>query len=182
MTKETAIFLLDFFEKLWIDKEKWSVKIKGKKIKKEIYFFPLLIKGFFKGSLPSRYHTSHPLNQDIFCDWNQCTNSLFINGKVLAYGYAYHDQCFINIGLECICCLEYFYSEIEEFFKLYNERLEININLDEEFEELMQKNEEDELSDNTDEFQNNNTIDEGLTKAILAKEPRKYKCIWYFKI
>ncbi|EXX51162.1 hypothetical protein RirG_264180 [Rhizophagus irregularis DAOM 197198w] len=43
----------------------------------------------------------------------------------------------------------------------------MNINLDEEFEESMQKNEEDELSDDTDEFRNNNTID-GLTKAILG--------------
>ncbi|POG82161.1 hypothetical protein GLOIN_2v1867591 [Rhizophagus irregularis DAOM 181602=DAOM 197198] len=135
--------------KLWINKEKWSVKIEGKKIKKEIYFFSPLTKGFSKGALPSGYHTSHPPNQDIF-----------------SCGHAYHDQCFINMGLKCIYYLEYFYSEIEKLSKSYNERLEMNINL-EEFEEPTQKNEEDELSDDTDEFQNNNTIDEGLTKAIL---------------
>ncbi|PKY14265.1 hypothetical protein RhiirB3_519468 [Rhizophagus irregularis] len=147
--KGNCNFLLDFFEKLWINKEKWSVKIEGKKIKKEIYFFSPLTKGFSKGALPSGYHTSHPPNQDIF-----------------SCGHAYHDQCFINMGLKCIYYLEYFYSEIEKLSKSYNERLEMNINL-EEFEEPTQKNEEDELSDDTDEFQNNNTIDEGLTKAIL---------------
>ncbi|CAB4386604.1 unnamed protein product [Rhizophagus irregularis] len=70
------------------------------------------------------------------------------------------------MGFKCIYYLEYFYSEIEKLSKSYNERLEMNINL-EEFEEPTKKNEEDELSDDTDEFQNNNTIDEGLTKAIL---------------
>ncbi|GBC39520.2 putative glycosyltransferase [Rhizophagus irregularis DAOM 181602=DAOM 197198] len=83
--------------------------------------------------------------------------SLLVNGNVLACVDAYHNQY----------CLEYFYSGIEELSKSYNECLEMNINLDEEFEESMQKNEEDELSDDTDEFRNNNTID-GLTKAILG--------------
>ncbi|CAB4415824.1 unnamed protein product [Rhizophagus irregularis] len=75
--------------------------------------------------------------------------SLLVNGKVLACGDAYHNQY----------CLEYFYSGIEELSKSYNECLEMKINLDEEFEESMQKNEEDELSDDTDEFRNNNAID-----------------------
>ena len=43
----------------------------------------------------------------------------------------------------------------------------MNINLEEEeHEESIQKDEVDVLLDEADEFQNNNTIDEGLTKAI----------------
>ena len=142
------------------------LKLRVKKVKKQTYFFPPLTKGFPKGALPSGYHTSHPPNQDIFCDWNQCTDSLSANGKVLSCGYAFHDQCFINMGLKCTFCLDYFCSGIDELSKSYNERLRMNINIEEEFEESTQQNEEDVLSDETGESQNNNTIDKGLEKAI----------------
>ena len=185
MTKQTAMFFLDFFEKLWIDKKKWSVKTEGKKVKKQTYFFPPLTKGFSKGALPSGYHTSHPPDQDIFCDWDQCTNPLFAEGKVLNCGHAYHEQCFINIGLKCTFCLKYFCTGVEELSKSYNKRLEMNMNLEEEFEELTQKNDDDESLDETDEFQNINTIDEGLTKAILGiliiyKSKSKYTEVFSF--
>ncbi len=72
------------------------------------------------------------------------------------------------MGLKYIFCLKYFCTGIEELSKSYNERLEMNINLEEKFEESTQKIEDDELLDETDEFQNINTIDEGLIKAILG--------------
>ncbi|PKC65033.1 hypothetical protein RhiirA1_536642 [Rhizophagus irregularis] len=87
-----------------------------------------------------------------------------INAMIESWIFSKTDYRIISSGI--MYCLEYFYSGIEELSKSYNECLEMNINLDEEFEESMQKNEEDELSDDTDEFRNNNTID-GLTKAIL---------------
>jgi len=61
----------------------------------------------------------------------------------------------------------------------------MNMNLEEEFEELTQKNDDDESLDETDEFQNINTIDEGLTKAILGiliiyKSKSKYTEVFSF--
>ena len=169
MSKQSAIFLLDFFGKLWVDKEKWEVKTEGKKIKKQVYYFPPLTKGLSKGALPSGYHTLNPPNQDIFCDWNQCTlNASYTNGKVLICGHAYHDQCFENMGSKCCFCFEYFCAGIDELSKSYNERLEMNMNLEENFEEPAQKNEENVSLDEADEFQSINTLDDGLTKAILG--------------
>ncbi|CAI2201295.1 17559_t:CDS:2, partial [Funneliformis geosporum] len=47
----------------------WIVKYEGKKVKKQTYYFPPLTKGFSERALPTGYHTSHPPNQDTFCDW-----------------------------------------------------------------------------------------------------------------
>ncbi|CAI2197512.1 4915_t:CDS:1, partial [Funneliformis geosporum] len=48
----------------------------------------------------------------------------------------------------------------------YNERLEINMNFEEEFEDTTHKNEVDTLLDEAEEFQSISIIDEGLAKAI----------------
>ncbi|CAI2199988.1 16174_t:CDS:2, partial [Funneliformis geosporum] len=49
----------------------WIVKYEGKKVKKQTYYFPPLTKGFSERALPTGYHTSHPPNQDTFCDWEE---------------------------------------------------------------------------------------------------------------
>ena len=89
------------------------------KLKIKIYYFSLLTKSLFKGALPSGYHTLYSPNQDRFCDWNQCTDTLLTNGKVLNCGHAYHDQYFINMGLKYLLCLEYFCIGIEELSNSY---------------------------------------------------------------
>ncbi|RHZ81370.1 hypothetical protein Glove_121g14 [Diversispora epigaea] len=101
MAKRTAIFLLQFFEKLWINCGKAERKMEGARIKKPYYYFPPLSKRFSFGAIPLGYHSSHLPNQNQFCDYENCDFIFNTNGIVLICGHAYHEECFDRIGLKC---------------------------------------------------------------------------------
>ncbi|PKY55287.1 hypothetical protein RhiirA4_474632, partial [Rhizophagus irregularis] len=93
MTKRAAIFLLQFFEKIWINQGKAERKIEGARIKKIYYYLPPLTKRLPIGALPMGYSSSHPPSQDQFCDY--CNNNFNNYGYVLICGHAYHQECFM---------------------------------------------------------------------------------------
>ncbi|RHZ82280.1 hypothetical protein Glove_110g21 [Diversispora epigaea] len=114
MTKRTAIFFLQFFEKLWINHGKAEKKMEGARIKKPYYYFPPLSKRFPFGAIPLGYHSSHLPNQNKFCDYENCDFIFNTNGIVLICEYAYHEECFDRIGLKCQYCFDYLSASIDE--------------------------------------------------------------------
>jgi hypothetical protein len=76
MIKRTTIFLLQFFEKIWINQGKAERKIEGARIKKVYYYLPPLTKRLPIGALPMSYNSSHPPSQEQFCDYyNNISNN-----------------------------------------------------------------------------------------------------------
>ncbi|CAB5387234.1 unnamed protein product [Rhizophagus irregularis] len=74
LVKQTAIFLLKFFNNLWNNLGTVEIRSEGKKIKKPYWYFPGIAKGFIKGALPLGYHTKQ-IPCKTGCDYNECKNS-----------------------------------------------------------------------------------------------------------
>ena len=169
MTKQTAIFLLQFFEKLWINCGKAEKKMEGARIKKPYYYFPPLSKRFSFGALPLGYHSSHSPNQNQFCDYENCDFIFNTNGIVLICGHAYHEECFNRIGLKCQYCFNYLSASIDELTYSFNERLKMNIDIENEFDQMHVLSSEDDNSlDQAEIIKENNNIDKELADKITG--------------
>src|SRR5690349_10123320 len=106
--------------------------MEGRANKKPYYYFSGISKGFSKGILPLGYHSTKPSQADRFCDLLDC----YIHngdGLVLPCGHAYHSECFAKINLQCLYCFEYLSKSITELSASYNERLEMDNDIDNEF-------------------------------------------------
>ncbi|PKY46395.1 hypothetical protein RhiirA4_543297 [Rhizophagus irregularis] len=110
MTKRTAIFLLQFYEKIWINQGK------AERIKKVCCYLPPLTKRLPIG-------VGHPPSQEQFCYY--CDNISNNCGYVLIYGHAYHQECFTKLGSKYIYCYEYLPLSIDELTRSFNERLQM---------------------------------------------------------
>jgi hypothetical protein len=132
MRKRSAIFLLQFFEKVWVNQGKAERRIEGARIKKTYYYFPSLTKKLPIGALPTSYSSFHPPSQNQFCDY--CSNTSNHYGYVLICGHAYHHECFIRMGSKCVYCFEYLSSSIDELTKSFNERLHLESDVENEFD------------------------------------------------
>ncbi|RHZ76961.1 hypothetical protein Glove_187g6 [Diversispora epigaea] len=170
MTKRTAIFFLQFFEKLWINREKAEKKMEGARIKKPYYYFPPLSKRFPFGAIPLGYHSSHLPNQNKFCDYENCDFIFNTNGIVLICGHAYHEECFDRIGLKCQYCFDYLSASIDELTHSFNERLKMNIDIENEFDQMHVLSSEDDNSlDQAEIIKENNDMDRELADKITEK-------------
>ncbi|RHZ49796.1 hypothetical protein Glove_511g6 [Diversispora epigaea] len=167
MTKRIAIFLLQFFEKLWINCGKAEKKIEGARIKKPYYYFPPLSKRFPFGAIPLGYHSFHLPNQNKFCDYENCDFIFNTNGIVLICGHAYHEECFDRIGLKCQYCFDYLSASIDELTHSFNERLKMNIDIENEFDQMHVLSSEDDNSlDQAEIIKENNDMDRELADKI----------------
>ncbi|RHZ84376.1 hypothetical protein Glove_82g91 [Diversispora epigaea] len=169
MTKRTAIFLLQFFEKLWINHGKAEKKMEGARIKKPYYYFPPLSKRFPFGAIPLGYHSSHLPNQNKFCDYENCDFIFNTNGIVLICGHAYHEECFDRIGLKCQYCFDYLSASIDELTHSFNEWLKMNIDIENEFDQMHVLSSEDDNSlDQAEIIKENNDMDRELADKITG--------------
>ncbi|RHZ86530.1 hypothetical protein Glove_50g9 [Diversispora epigaea] len=169
MAKRTAIFLLQFFEKLWINCGKAERKMEGARIKKPYYYFPPLSKRFSFGAIPLGYHSSHLPNQNQFCDYENCDFIFNTNGIVLICRHAYHEECFDRIGLKCQYCFEYLSASIDELSHSFNERLKMNIDIENEFDQMhILSSEDDNSLDQAEIIKENNDIDKELADKIAG--------------
>ncbi|RHZ89109.1 hypothetical protein Glove_19g437 [Diversispora epigaea] len=172
MAKRTAIFLLQFFEKLWINCGKAERKMEGARIKKPYYYFPPLSKRFSFGAIPLGYHSSHLPNQNQFCDYENCDFIFNTNGIVLICGHAYHEECFDRIGLKCQYCFEYLSVSIDELSHSFNEQLKMNIDIENEFDQMhILSSEDDNSLDQAEIIKENNDIDKELADKIAELLP-----------
>ena len=163
MKKRTAIFLLQFFENIWINQGKAERKIEGTRVKKTYYYLPPLLKKLPIGALPTSYSSSHPPSQSQFYDY--CSNTFNPYGCVLICGHAYHHECFIRIRSKCIYCLEYLSSSVDELTKSFNERLHLESDIENELDSPP----DDDISLEQAErikYNNDNDIDKELAKTI----------------
>ena len=90
------------------------------------------MKGFVKGILPLDYHTRQIPHKN-GCDYNKCQNSQTNIDIVFPCGYGYHTNCLTSINFWCNHCHIYLENSILDLAALYNERLEMDDNIDDEF-------------------------------------------------
>jgi hypothetical protein len=133
MVKQTALFLVEFFQKIWSDSAtSQPTQFALESIKSTGYKFLVLDEVMKIGTLPTGYHTKNPPNSNIFCDAEDCNinieiDQLHLYGKVLICGHGYHNECFQKMGFKCHHCLDYFMGGIDLLSSSYNDRLESQI-------------------------------------------------------
>ncbi|CAG8824852.1 35718_t:CDS:1, partial [Racocetra persica] len=134
LSKSTAIFLLEFFSQIW-NNDYVEKKIEGTRVKKIYYYFSNISSRFSSGILPLGYHSLTPPKQEKFCDRINCNKTDIGTGQVLICGHAYHDECFKIMGFYCDSCFKYLCHSIDELANSYNERLQLDENLNEKLAE-----------------------------------------------
>lgn len=95
--------------------------------------FPGIAKGFIKGALPLGYHTKQ-IPCKTGCDYNECKNSQTNIDAVFPCGHGYHINCLISTNFQCKHCYIYLENSIQDLAALYNERLEMDGNIGDEFD------------------------------------------------
>jgi len=121
MVKKSALFLLDFFQKIWEN----SNNINAPTGKKKLYSLATFNMEITMKALPSGYHTTNPPKHKVFCDYESCNNNeKEINDCVLICGHAYHYECFQKLDFKCKYCLQYFINGIQVLGNSYNKRLD----------------------------------------------------------
>ncbi|CAB5293004.1 unnamed protein product [Rhizophagus irregularis] len=169
LVKKTALFLLDFFDGIWRNNGQIEKKMEGKVNKKTYYYFSYIIESRFSaGVLPIGYHSTVPPSINKFCDHVNCANFTDENGEVLICGHAYHEECFQKLGLRCHYCYSYLATSIDELTQLYNNRLHMDEDINNEFDIKNEKQSEDCEFDNAETINIHKTIDIELSEKILV--------------
>ena len=158
LAKQTAIFLLNFFSEIW--RNSGYVEIKYNTKKKNMCFIKSFTKGFVFDILPLGYHSKSWPHNDKFCNCWNCNNILANDGFVLNCGHAYHIQCFAIAEYKCHYCFEYLSEAIEELSQSYNERLNLNIEANDNIEDETDFTQSNDIELNeAEEIQNNIIVD-----------------------
>ncbi|PKC71058.1 hypothetical protein RhiirA1_454002 [Rhizophagus irregularis] len=138
LVKKTALFLLDFFDGIWQN----------------------------NGQIEKKMEVPPSINK--FCDHVNCANFTDEHGEVLICGHAYHEECFQKLGLRCHHCYSYLATSIDELTQLYNNRLHMDEDINNEFDIKNEKQSEDCEFDNAETINIHKTIDIELSEKILA--------------
>ena len=163
LAKQTAIFLLEFFNEIW----KCNGNVKEKKEKKKIYYyFPSIPSPFMQAALPLGYHSSTPPNVEKFCDHVGCLNPSNQNGQVLICGHAFHEECFKILGLHCEHCFKYLSASIDDLTSSYNNRLQMKNDTSNKSDFIDPTPVEDCDVDEAETVSIRSSIDEDLRKKI----------------
>ncbi|GES83314.1 hypothetical protein GLOIN_2v1830060 [Rhizophagus clarus] len=169
LIKNTALFILDFFDGIWQNNGQIEKKMEGKVNKKTYYYFSYITESQFSaGVLPIGYHSTVPPSINKFCDHVSCANFTDKNGEVLICGHAYHEECFQKLGLRCHHCYSYLATSIEELTQSYNNQLHMDEDINNEFDIKNEKQSEDCEFDNAETINIHKTIDIELSEKILA--------------
>ena len=156
---------MDFFDEIWKNNGQVEKKIEGKVNKKAYYYFSHMESHFSVSALPLGYHSKVLPNIEKFCDHVNCTN-FSREGEVLICGHAYHEECFQKLGLRCHYCYSYLATSIDELVQLYNYRLHMDEDINNEFD-LKNESEDCEL-DRAEEINVHREIDVELEERILG--------------
>ena len=87
---------------------------------------------------------------------------------MLICGHGYHETCFRILGLRCPHCFNYLSDSIEELSLSYNQRLQMNENIDICMDPQVHDDDGDEL-DNAETILKQTGIDTELKKKISGK-------------
>jgi hypothetical protein len=131
LIKKTALFLLDFFDEISKNDGRVEKKMEGKKIKKPYYYILPIKSGFRAGVLPLGYHTKTSPIIEKLCDYDNCKISS-TDFQVLICGHSYHEECFRVLRLQCNYCYSYLSGAIDDLTKSYNERLNMDEDINNE--------------------------------------------------
>lgn len=148
LEKKTAIFLLDLFQNVW----KNLGGVTKKKVRKYWqYNLPTLNTIVDQKVLPMAWNSSHRPRSDRICDWDMCTLSSEVSGKILSCGHGYHMECLIQVNQKCPYCYEYLCDGIRYHCKVFQNMLSkpFDDDVDEDDEDL--ENQKDLQEDNGDD-------------------------------
>lgn len=165
LVKQTAIFLLKFFNNLWNNLGTVEIRSEGKKIKRPYWYFPGIAKGFIKGALPLGYHTKQ-IPCKTGCDYNECKNSQTNIDAVFPCGHGYHINCLISTNFQCKHCYIYLENSIQDLAALYNERLEMDDNIGDEFDSPQDETIEEDDTNIPETISLGDKLDECLHKTL----------------
>ena len=117
--------------------------MEGKKIKKPYYYILIIKTNFRAGVLLLWYHTKIP---PIVENFESCGTSI-IDFQVLICGHFYHEKCFHVLKLKCNHRYTYLSGPIDDLTKSYNERLNMNEDIDDELDlELDSQSDDNDIS------------------------------------
>ena len=144
LTEKTSLFLLDYFQEIFKNREKSKLCKSKKKLQCQL---ATLGETVDPKCLPIGYSTNIPLSPDS-CD--HCHKKLD-DGEVLICGHSYHFECYQMLEYGCRHCKEYYKCEIYSNVNFFLERLEKGPN-------VLTSDEKDEFT-----IEENETVDEVKT-------------------
>jgi len=115
--------------------------------------------------LPLGYHTKTSPIIEKLCDYDNCKISS-TDFQVLICGHSYHEECFQVLRLQCNYCYSYLSGAIDDLTKSYNERLNMDEDINNEPDLEINLQSEDSDMDAADILNIDREIDRNLKERI----------------